>query len=365
MATLAKRIQLLKGLIHGEVAYTGPFYADIDVTSRCNLRCLGCPYHSSKTRGPSSGVRVMTDMSFELVERLCEELPKLGTREVIVTGEGEPFLHPRLFDIISSFKHAGCKVQLYTNGTLINEPNAALLLDSGLDVLRVSLWANSAEEYEKCYSGAQKFREVTDGVRMVTALKVERQTTLPTVILTGPLNRYNYKSINERIDLVHQVGCDSVAFTAYKHWRGEFTSAALSTEEIDTLCKELAQAKKLLESLSLGHNIDELLLRYRVGEAVWLDLPCYAGWFHTRIRFDGTVMPCCQCYLPLGSLNESSFEEIWNGSEYRAFRRKSLTTTGLASLDQYCDCNWCHIVKDNSRIHRFFQWVAPIIGKSS
>lgn len=94
MATLKKMVKLLRGVINGEVAYTGSFYVDVDITRRCNMNCLGCQYHSSKTKGPSPGVREVKDMPFELVSRLGKELSRLGTREVIITGEGEPFLHP-------------------------------------------------------------------------------------------------------------------------------------------------------------------------------------------------------------------------------------------------------------------------------
>jgi len=173
MATFRQKIQLLRGLIHGELAFTAPFFANVDVTRRCNMHCLGCQYHSSQTRTPSPGDHAVKDISFELVERLCVELPELGTSEVFLVGEGEPFLHPRLSDIILAFKRAGCKVQVFTNGTLLNESKASQVLDSGLDVLRVSLWANSPEEYAKCHPGANpaNLQRTLDGVRLITGLK--------------------------------------------------------------------------------------------------------------------------------------------------------------------------------------------------
>ncbi|HEM61682.1 MAG TPA: radical SAM protein, partial [Chloroflexi bacterium] len=138
-------MQLLRGLIDGQRAYGGPFYVELSITTLCNQSCLGCPYHSSVNRSllyPSAG----TDhMPLRQIEKLSEELRRLGTREIIITGQGEPFLHPRLFDIVSLFKRAGFCVHLFTNGTLLDETNAGQLIDSGLDILRVSLWAASPE----------------------------------------------------------------------------------------------------------------------------------------------------------------------------------------------------------------------------
>jgi len=304
------------------------------------------------------------EIPLALVERLCKELPELGTHEVILAGDGEPFLHPHLFEIIAAFKRAGCRVQLFTNGTLIDETNARLILDSGLDILNVSFWANSPEEYEKCHPGVDpiNFQKTLKGIKTATALKAKRKTANPTILLKQPLNRFNYKSIETRIRLAQDTGCDGVKFDTYRH--REFTSAALSREEIGTLCEDLSVAKKRLEYLSLEHNIDEVLLKYRLGETAWHELPCYIPWLYMRVGVDGTIWPCI-CSIPLGNLNKSSLQEIWNGPEYRFLRGTTLTTKGLASLGAHCDCNWCCLAHNNHQIHRFFKWLAPFVRQVS
>ncbi|MCJ7618927.1 MAG: SPASM domain-containing protein, partial [Anaerolineae bacterium] len=233
------------------------------------------------------------------------------------------------------------------------------------DVLNVSLWATSTSEYAKCYPGTdpENFRKTLDGIRLVNALKAKRQTPLPTVIIAGPLNRYNYRSIARRIDLAHEAGCDGVRFAPFVDWTGEFASATVPAGEIETVCEDLANSKRVLESLSLSHNVEEALFRYKLGSDVWLHVPCYAGWFYAHISFDGRVNPCGSCRTPLGNLNESSFEDIWNGPKYRAFRAKGLTTEGLASLRQQCDCSWCCHAKDSYQVQRCFRWIAPLLRR--
>ena len=80
------------GLIHGRRAYTGPFYVDLDVTRRCNLRCIGCPFHSSK-KSYKSIDETVKDISMDLINRLSRELPQLKAYAIIITGAGEPLLH--------------------------------------------------------------------------------------------------------------------------------------------------------------------------------------------------------------------------------------------------------------------------------
>ncbi len=361
MPTVTSQVKLLRGLLDGQTAYTGPFYVDVDLTRRCNLHCLGCPTHSSTTRRPPPGDQAINDLPFGLLQQLCEELERLGTRHVYLKGQGEPLLYAHLFDVIRAFKQAGCRVELYTNGTLIDRAAAVQLLDSGLDVLRVSLWANNEQEYERLYPGTpvRTFHRTLDGVRLVTGLKASRQAALPAVILTEPLNRHNFRSCSQRIELAHKLGCDGVAFDTYRDW-GEFTSAALSAQDIRTLCQDLEKAKAGLESLSLGHNVDQVLLQYRLGQSAQPETPCYAGWFYTRMRVDGTIVPCPPCALNMGNLSEAPFSTIWNGAAYRSFRRKASTRKGLASLSGDCDCQYCCHARDNLRVHRLFKRLAPL-----
>jgi MoaA/NifB/PqqE/SkfB family radical SAM enzyme len=362
IASIKKKSQLLRGLVNRRAAFTGPYYVDVEVTRRCNMYCVGCQFHSSKSWGATPGDHAVKDIPLELVERLCQDFPGLGVREVIVIGEGEPLLHPRLFDIVTAFKRAGCKVQIFTNGTLINEHIARAILDCGLDVLKVSLWASNLEDYKKNHPGVspKNFQKTMDGVRLVDLLRKKRGSMLPTIILTQPINRYNYRSIHERIALAHSLGCDGLRFSCFNAWQNEFSDANLTVEEMGVVQEDLSAAKEHLKSLGMIHNIDNLLLRYRLGETAFQNIPCYAGWFYTRIKVDGTLLPCSFCYLSLGNLNASSFKEIWNGAKYRSFRNESSTLKGLASLAPYCQCNWCCFVEDNYRVHKGLKWLAPL-----
>jgi MoaA/NifB/PqqE/SkfB family radical SAM enzyme len=193
MATLSQKIRLLKGLLTGEVAYTGPFHVTMDVTRRCNLQCLGCRYHSPEVSRPSPGDQTVLDISYDLVEKLCKEFRTMNTRTLFLMGEGEPFLHPRIFDIISTARGNGFHVTLITNGTLLNRDRVRSLLDSKLDALQVSLWASSPEEYKQQYPGtdSDNFITVVSGLKLLTSLKAEKHSRFPSVILHHPINRYN------------------------------------------------------------------------------------------------------------------------------------------------------------------------------
>jgi MoaA/NifB/PqqE/SkfB family radical SAM enzyme len=363
MATFLQKARLLKGFLTGEITYAGPFFVTIDVTRRCNLQCLGCRFHSPEATMPSVADQSVQDISFDLFEKLCRELRTMDTEKLILIGEGEPLLHPRLFDMISTGKKAGFHVSLVTNGTLLDMDRVQSLLNCGLDKIQVSLWASSPGDYEKNYPGTNPdtFGKVAGGLKLLSTLKGELQSLHPLVVLHQPINRHNFQSLASLVDLALETGCNAISFAPFYSQRGRLQPYSLTSEDERAVRESLKRIRKRLRSLPLSHNIDQILLRYHIGEAVWKKLPCYIGWIDARVKADGTILPCNPCNLPMGNLNKNSLHEIWNSLPYRHFRRQTLTRKGLSALGKMCDCEFCCHVPANFRLHRFLKCLSPVI----
>jgi MoaA/NifB/PqqE/SkfB family radical SAM enzyme len=364
VATLIQKVKLLQGLLGGEVARAGPFFVDIDLSQRCNLHCLGCLYHSPDTEDRWRQTPSPADMPADLFGRLCQELATMGTHSLVLQGAGEPMLHPRLAELIAMAKAQGFHVTLITNGTLLDRANSQALIDARLDTLVVSLWASSAEEYELNHPGADPndFERPVAGLRQVASLKAEQERRRPALRVHFPLNRNNYESIEAMVDLAHDTGCDALSFSPFMAAWGALASFELSPDQVQSAQAGLRGVKDRLDPLGLSGNVDEILLRYGLGREAWRKLPCYIGWIHARIRVDGRVQPCgrCDAGMVLGNVKERPFPEVWNGPALRAFRRKTLTSAGVASLFDHCECGYCCFVRDNMRVHRLFRWFAPL-----
>jgi MoaA/NifB/PqqE/SkfB family radical SAM enzyme len=361
MATLPQKMKLLRGLLTGETAYAGPFFALVDITRRCNLQCLGCRFHSSQMSTSQADSSTSPDISFDLFKKLCHELKAMGTHALILIGDGEPLLHPRIFDMISTAKASGFHTTLVTNGTLLDRDRIHTLFDLQLDAMEVSLWASSARDYEKNYPGVplEFFGKVVDSVTLMNSLKATRHLRQPCVTLHHPINRHNFQQIETFLELALTAKCDGVSFSPFYTWRGALTPSALSPNEEQSLLRSLGKMENRLRSLRFSHNIGQTRTRYQIGKRVWQNIPCYIGWIHSRIKTDGTILPCNRCDLPMGNLEANSLREIWNGSPYRNFRSQASTREGLASLTHQCDCEYCCFIKDNLRVHRLFKWASP------
>jgi MoaA/NifB/PqqE/SkfB family radical SAM enzyme len=361
MTTWREKTELLRGLLTGGVAYRDPFLVSVDLTRRCNLTCLHCRYHSCLSEFPSPVARPLSDMDPDVMKKVFLELGTLKTRELIFAGEGEPLLYPHFFDAVSTAKAAGMHVNVITNGTLLTEEAIARLIDLRLDLLTVSLWASSEEEYERLYPGTKPdtFHKVLEALKRVTRVKADRKSRLPLLRLHRPISRDNFRTVEVAFDQASATGCNQLTVTPVFRLKGAASSYMLSPSEEKIVFSSLSRLKKTLREYSIQNNIDVALELYRIGEAVWETLPCYVGWIHSSIRIDGTVFPCGRCDVPLGNLNERSLREIWNGQAYRSFRKVVSTREGLAKMTNHCVCGYCAHIRNSIRVHRVFRWIAP------
>lgn len=359
MVSWFDKIILLKELIRGKLARTHPRYVTLSLTNTCNLGCLNCRFHGPLKK---KGDHEPAHLSFEFVTELAHELQTIGVYEIILSGAGEPLLHPQIRDIIALLKDVGFFVTLITNGTLLNKGIIAHLIEARLDVVKVSLWAKSQEEYRLNYPGIplSSFEKTLENMGALAQRKVEHKSPAPRLIWHYPCNRNNMHNLERLIDRARAAGCNALTFSPLKTQRTTFAEQALSQTEQSELRRSLQKAKTLLQHASIDHNIDMTLRRYTVGEAVWNTLPCYVGWIHARIAEDGNVYPCNHpCDLVLGDLHTCRFSEIWRGAAFQAFRQQAMTRDGLKALGSHCDCGFCCHFDMNLRIHRYYRWFVP------
>lgn len=351
---------MLTGLLTREIAKTGPDYVDIDVTRRCNLKCLGCCFHSPYVEDARQRYQKVTDISLDLVRKVIPELKSLGTRLIVIQGAGEPLLHPDIAEISSCIKKAGLRLIIITNGLLLDKDKMRAFIDASVDALKVTLWASSPQQYSLQYPGSdpENLGRLSENLRLLTELKKEKRSSSPDICLHHPVNRNNFTTINRFVDLALSYGCNSIFFSPFSPVWQELARFGLTVDEEKEVVRTLSGVRKKLNSISIRHNIDQVLLRYKLGEKVWEKLPCYIAWFHARIRSDGALQPCGRSELTFGNLHEKSFSEAWNSLPMRHFRRQAMSLDGLAGLAKNCDCDYCCFAADNLKVHRIFKWVA-------
>ena len=113
--------------------------ACVELTLRCNLRCLHCGQAAGEARA----------LELELPEfiDLFADLRELGAERVVLLG-GEPFLHPDWREIVAMAKGFGLRVSLVSNGLLITPTTASELSSLGAETVGISLDGASDEIHD-------------------------------------------------------------------------------------------------------------------------------------------------------------------------------------------------------------------------
>jgi len=135
----------------------------IEPTVACNLDCITC--FRNDWDQPIGRMSDETFASFLAGLKTMNPIPS-----VYFGGIGEPLFHPRTIDWIRQVKALGVKVELITNGTTLVEKKAHELIETGLDVLWVSLDGATPESYGDIRLGAELPR-VVENIRRLASLR--------------------------------------------------------------------------------------------------------------------------------------------------------------------------------------------------
>jgi MoaA/NifB/PqqE/SkfB family radical SAM enzyme len=134
---------------HGRLTADFPSQVVVDSTELCNLACIHCQHPAFKKSEHYAG----RSLDPELNEKAVEEVRNSGrglTQYIRYTGEGEPLIHPRIFEMLDyAVQRSGTYVTLTTNGTLLNERRIERLINTGVHVVDISIDAFHLETFAR------------------------------------------------------------------------------------------------------------------------------------------------------------------------------------------------------------------------
>ncbi len=345
---------ILKGLMDGESAFTGPEIVQFDITNHCNNNCLCCWNNSPLLGEPSAEKQkeLTSELSYDVIIKTINDLRDMGTKVLFFAGGGEPFMHPRIMDILSYSKKCGMRIFMNTNFTLIDSTTARMLVDMKIDHLHVSILAASGGTYAKVHPNKTEdtFYKIREMLIYIAALKRNKNQQfggpdyplgpLPHIAMHYVLFSENFHEIDDMVNLAMDVTADSIEFPLVDIVPGKTDSLLLDKDQIAAVYTELKrQVKKIdLYNKTVGvklNIINKELIESRLESDLAeqgkyeLDLvtklPCYVGWMFLRILADGNVNSCLKSHrISLGNIHEQSIREIWNSDKQKLFRKKAL-----------------------------------------
>lgn len=265
----------------------------IEITNICNKNCSFCSVSNRKKN----------EMTLEEFKIVISKIKKY-TQYIYLHIKGEPLLHSKLKDILSVCLENDIKVNITTNGSLLNK-NKELLCESKC-VRQINVSAHSASIQE----------------------------------LEDIINAVNYINKNSKIYIV------------YRYW-------ILKNIKID----DNLILNKLIDSYSLNeHQKSEILnnknIKIRdylyVNKDIEFEWPntsldyyseeghCLGLTSHIGILSDGTVVPCCldsEGIINLGNIFNDKLEDIINSQLYQEMLKGFRNNKRICELCKHCSFN--------------------------
>lgn len=275
-----------------------PYNLKVEVSSLCNARCVYCA-HAAKDHGVYEG-----NMSWELFERILEESHRFPHRYKVMEmfSFGESMCNPELAKMIrrSKVEDVAEKINLTTNGLLITKDRADELLDSGIDIIRISLQGLDAKAYwDTC------------------KVKVDFETFL---------NNLKYLYENRGSCSVRMKIAD-VAIAGIPNGKERFEQIFGSIADsifIETIIPMYAD----MDYKTIDESIYQRSINGRENiEQKEVHKVCNRPFYRLRVAADGKVTAAC-CDIPndfyYGDIYKESLVDIWNGKKRRDFLKMQL-----------------------------------------
>ncbi|WP_010250998.1 radical SAM/SPASM domain-containing protein [Acetivibrio cellulolyticus] len=249
----------------------------IEITNVCNLACSFCP----QTRRKAEFMKV--DTFGKILDKI-----KPHTDYIYFHVKGEPLLHPEIDKFLDLSCEKGFKVNITTNGTLINKVKDKLMSKPALRQVNFSLHSfygnegcNKDEYINNILSFVREARAKTDVILSLRLWNLEQDNAVNLEI----------KRNNELLEIIEK----------------EFALTYKIQEEV-TPARGIKIADKVY--LNQDHTFQWPDLNEEEDDGVGF---CYGLRNQVAILVDGTVVPCCldgEGIINLGNINSMPFSEI-------------------------------------------------------
>jgi radical SAM protein with 4Fe4S-binding SPASM domain len=311
--------QVMLEMSNKALALNVPLSAQIDVTYRCNERCVHC-YLDHDDHG---------EMTTAEIKHLLDEMAEAGVFILTFSG-GEIFVRKDFFEILEYARELTFCVKLKTNAILIREQEAARLRDLGIESIQISIYSHRAEVHDAITLVPGSLKRSVDAIRFLKAqgLKV----VIANVLMTS--NMQDYQGVRA---LAAELGIEcTLDPTVTPMMDGDRSILQLGVDQ-----KAL---REVFRDPALVGNVDEFCaIPAKADEETFDSIPCSAGHSACYVSPYGDVFPCVQFPLPTGNVRQQRFIDIWRHSdrmnEVRSIRLKDLTT--CTSCSHVSNCTRC------------------------
>lgn len=302
---------------------------------------------------------------------LLDEIAGMNGHPLVLLTGTEPFLYPRILELLEYGLSRNLNFHITTNGTLVQKfADQLVALSAKPDALRITISLDGIGDVHDTIRGVKgTFDRAMGGLEALNGKKRKYKQPWPEVTINYTISNYNYMHLRDFIAWFHKHDFQvrgihfshmwfkdaSIVEKHNKHFAAQFPVQEENTAAVDFAAIDMAYVHEQLASFQNGRKrlpfyIDETpplteaearLYYARPTETVFYN-KCLAPWRNIAINPHGEIIISPLCFAgSLGNVKKSSFSKIWNGDSFRQFRRQ-LKKAGL-----YPACSRCCMLFDS------------------
>ncbi len=291
---------------------------ELELSRACNLRCIYCY--------AASGQALENELPLEKILHVIDQAAELGVRKIIVLGGGEPLIYKDLFTVIDHILSRGIKVDLFTNGTMIDDDTAQKLFARNV---AISMKMNSRDAHIQDELAGRKgtFDAIEKGL--------------------AALRRAGYPDENHTLG-IETIVCRQNYDELPELWRWARQNSIIPYIEIMTQQGRAAENKGLEVPPDKIRTLFEKLSELDATEfgRIWYPLPplaasrCARHEYSCTVTSVGDVNPCPGVSISIGNIREQPLKEILAASkvihELRNIRQNIKGRCATCTHNEFC-----------------------------
>lgn len=321
-----------------------PDTLQVSLTSRCNLRCEMCNVWKDANQAD--------ELTLDEIKGVIIQCKEWGVKEVNLCG-GEPLLSEICFDVIKFAKSCAMKVILTTNGTLITQGLAEKLIQSGLDIMTISLDGEKAQTHDKIRAQSGAFDKIIQGIQHLNNCPGAKKL-VKVLILT--LSNYNLDELEEYFHLARSLSIDALYITSVvlnniklyeQDSQGGPSGLWITGERLNKLDDVIDRIDILQrESYGLNYPSFRLIKKYFRGNIQPGEWTCFAGYRRFVVVPGGSIQMCGE---EVGNIRkEPSLKKNWYSLKARKRREQ------IKKCLNYC-LQDCHAREESASLSNVFK----------
>jgi len=239
-------------------------------------------------------------------------------KDIALVGAGEPFLFNDFFDMVDFCKKRNKITSTITNGDLLNDDVCKKIIDSGMDVISISLDAATNKTFNKIRPGGN-FDVVLSNIKRLIEYKKRYKSNIKIAIGTIMLKE-NFDELLDIAGLAIQLDIPISFFNlvsfGYQMATLENSLTAMNSKKVNLM---LSKLKNRLDKNQIKNFIQkpEKNLRWK---------KCTRPWDAAFINHEGELLFCCSATkkISFGEIIGNRFPDLWNNDRFVETRKRLL-----------------------------------------